>query len=90
VGLIVLAPSPLAPGIKLVRLECIPSFETIESLFRALEGDNGSFSTLAFLRLGVAGTANFPGLSVGGPMNDIVADVAVPARLWGGGRLTGD
>ena len=47
-GLIVLAPSPLAPGMKLVRRECGLSLGASESLFRALAGDIGSFSTVAF------------------------------------------
>ena len=60
-----------------------------ESLLRAVEGDIESFSTLAFLRLGAVGTANFPGFSAGGPMDEIVPKVAVPVRLWGDCRFTG-
>jgi hypothetical protein len=90
VGLIVLAPRPLAPGMKLVRRAWEPSFGATESLVRALDGDIGSFSMLAFLRLGVE-TTTFPVLSVvGGPMEDIVAEVLGPMRFCGEDRFTGD
>jgi hypothetical protein len=91
VGLIVRAPRPLAPGIKLVRRVCKLSFGARESLFRALEGDMGSFSTLPFLRPGAVGTANFADLSVvGGPIDDIVDAIVVPVRLCGDARFIGD
>ena len=85
VGLIVLAPRPLAAGIKLVLRECEPSLIG-SNLFRALVGDNGSFSMLPLWRLVIVGTTNLPVLSKvlsvrGGPMEDRAIEDVVPVRL---------
>jgi hypothetical protein len=84
------APRPLAPGIKLVRRECVPSFTPRESLFRAAEGDIGSCSRFDFFLLGarfsVAGAGILLTLDVvvdGGGMLDIVRDWVGAARLVG-------
>ena len=84
-GLIVLAPRPLAPGIKLVRRLCEASLAGPNSLFRALAGDKESFSILVLWRAVNDGAINdevlsLPDLSVlGGPI-DVMA-VAVAVRL---------
>jgi hypothetical protein len=85
VGLIVLAPSPLAPGKKLVLRET-ESFIPRDNLFRADAGDIGSFSSEFFCREGNAGTANPPDFSFA-----IVEGIteAVPVRLCGEGPLLG-
>jgi hypothetical protein len=88
VGLIVLAPKPLAPGKKLVLRET-ESLTPKDNLFRAEEGDIGSFSTVVFCREGNAGTANVPTFSFAGPINEPIIEDAVPIRLCGEGPLTG-
>jgi hypothetical protein len=77
VGLIVLAPRPLAPGMKLVRRECELSLLPTESLLRALPGDMGSFSILPLVRVN-GGTANRSDFVVaGGPINVVTEDVVL-------------
>jgi len=95
VGLIVRAPSPLAPGIKLVRRECVPSFTLRDSLLRATDGDIGSFSTPCFLLLGVRFNVVGAGIRVtlsvvdGGPMAVMVSEFAGVWRFVGDARLIG-
>ena len=76
---------------KLVRRECGLSLGASDSLFRALAGDIGSFSTAPLdRRLVKVGTANFPGLSVvGGPIDDEKMDELVPVLLCGDACFTG-
>jgi len=53
-----------------------------ESLFRAVEGDIESLSTVVFWREGTAGTANVPDLSVfDGPVETARREEEVPVRL---------
>ena len=94
-GLIVRAPSPLAPGIKLVRRECVPSLRLRDSLLRAADGDIGSFSRLCFLLLGVRLNVGGAGIRVtlsvldGGPMADIVSEFVGGWRFVGDARFMG-
>jgi hypothetical protein len=68
----VLAPSPLAPGRKLVLRALGLSFTQRDNFFWAPAGDSGSFSTVLFRRLVTVGTTNLPVLSMRG--GAIVAD----------------